>query len=166
MMFTYLSMQMESERPDRVTLFRPMTTETNHTNELIERLNAALAWEVRAQAIYSHYAAYVKGINRLHLKPFFETEAAESVVHGNTVREQIVKLGGVATTDRADAEIKHTTDYKVMLREAFETETRAAKGYKSILELPNLDSELYDAIEQISFQEKRSVEELTQLLDS
>jgi hypothetical protein len=64
------------------------------------------------------------------------------------------------------AEIAHTTDYEVMLREALETETQAAKGYKGFLDLPGIDSELYDAIEQIYFQEERSIEELSQLLDS
>ena len=136
------------------------------TSTLITELNAALAWELRAQIMYSHYSAYVKGIHRLHLKPFFEEEANESVVHGKTVREQIVKLGGMAITDRDATEIVQTTDYKVMLREAFQTETKAAEGYKKILALPGIDSELYDAIEQISFQEERSVEELSQLLDS
>ncbi len=136
------------------------------TNEdVIRDLNAALAWEMRAEVLYGHYAAYVKGIHRLHLKPFFEGEAAESATHGRTVREQIVKLGGTATTDRDTAEIVHTTDYKVMLREAFETEKQAAASYKKILALPDLDSELHDAIEQISFMEKRSIEELTHLLE-
>ena len=139
--------------------------EQGSTEELVRRLNAALAWEMRAETMYGHYAAYVKGIHRLHLKPYFEGEAAESVVHGNTVREQIVKSGGVATTNRDPAEIVHTTDYKVMLRESYETEKRAAQGYKEFLELPDIDSELYDAIEQISFEEERSIEELSQLLD-
>ena len=143
-----------------------MSAENTPAEEMIRRLNAALAWEMRAETLYSHYAAYVRGINRLHLKPYFEGEAAESVVHGNTVREQIVKIGGVATTDRDPAEIVHTTDYKVMLREAFETEQQAANGYKGFLDLPGIDSELYDAIEQIYFQEERSIEELSQLLDS
>ena len=44
--------------------------------ELIERLNDALAREMRAQTMYSHYAAYVKGIHRLHLKPFFDATFA------------------------------------------------------------------------------------------
>ncbi|MDF1701138.1 MAG: ferritin-like domain-containing protein [Planctomycetota bacterium] len=136
------------------------------TNTLITELNAALAWELRAQIMYSHYSAYVKGIHRLHLKPFFEEEANESVVHGKTVREQIVKLGGMAITDRDATEIVQTTDYKVMLREAYATETRAAATYQQILALPGIDPELSDTIEQISFQEERSVEELSQLLDS
>ena len=47
-------------------------------SELIEKLNGGLGWELRAAALYSHYSAYVKGINRLHLKPFFDEEASES----------------------------------------------------------------------------------------
>lgn len=143
-----------------------MANDVTATEGLLRELNAALAWEMRAEVLYSHYAAYVKGIHRLHLKPFFEAEAAESVTHGKTVREQIVKLNGVATTDRATAQIVHTTDYTVMLREAFETEQGAAAGYRKILALPDIGSELQDTMEQISFQEERSIEELGQLLDS
>ena len=142
-----------------------MANDGKDNQELLRELNAALAWELRAEVLYAHYAAYVKGIHRLHLKPFFEGEAAESVTHGRTVLEQIVKLDGQATTNRDDTEIVHTTDYKVMLREAFKTETRAAEAYRKLLDLPGLDAEMYDAIEQISFEEERSVEELKQLLD-
>ena len=142
-----------------------MSRDEAQTRDLIRELNAALAWEMRAQVMYSHYSAYVKGIHRLHLKPFFEGEATESVTHGQTVRDQIVKLGGVATTDRDPTEIVHSTDYRTMLEEAFRTEQQAAEGYKKILALPGVDAELYDTIEQISFQEQRSIEELTQMLD-
>jgi bacterioferritin (cytochrome b1) len=120
---------------------------------------------MRAQTLYSHYAAYVKGIYRLQLKPHFEAEAAESMTHGNTVRSAIVKLGGVARTDRDSTEIVHTTDFRVMLDEAMKTETHAAASYKGILEMGGLDSELRDAIEQIYFAEERSVEELTQMMN-
>lgn len=143
-----------------------MMAERTSQEALVTKLNAVLAWEMRAETLYSHYAAYVKGIYRLHLKPYFEGEAAESVVHARIVREQIVKLGGAATTDRDAAEIVHTTDYKVMLREAHKTEMHAAAGYKTILDLPGLDSELSDAIGQIYFEEERSIEELSQLLDT
>jgi bacterioferritin len=131
---------------------------------LIDRLNDALGWEIRAQLMYAHYAAYVKGIYRLHLKPYFEAEATESVGHATTVRDQITKLGGVARTNRDETEIIHTTDYRVMLTEAMKTESHAANSYKEFLELPGIDSELSDAIEQIYFQEERSVEELKQLM--
>ena len=133
---------------------------------LVDPLNAALGWEIRAQLMYSHYAAYVKGIYRLHLKPYFEAEATESVGHATTVRDQITKLGGIARTKRDGTEIVHTTDYRVMLAEAMKTESHAAKTYQQFLELPGIDTELYDAIEQIYFGEQRSVEELKQLIES
>ena len=44
-------------------------------------------------------------------------------------------------------------------------EVKAAKGYEAFLEIPGIDTELYDAIEQVYFQEARSVEEMSQLLD-
>jgi len=132
--------------------------------DLIERLNGGLGWELRAAALYSHYSAYVKGIHRLHLKPFFDEEAAESHTHADMVRSAIVKLGGTAVTDRDSTEIVHTTDYKVMLEESLKTEKKAAEGYEQVLALIKDDEEMYDSIEQIYLQELRSVEEVTQLL--
>ena len=133
-------------------------------SELIEKLNGGLAWELRAAALYSHYSAYIRGINRLHLKPFFDDEASESHTHANAVRAAIVKLGGVAVTDRDSTEIVHTTDYNIMLTESLKTEQKAAEGYEVVLALIKDDEEMYDSIEQIYFQELRSVEEVTQLL--
>lgn len=141
-------------------------TETTPTEELVRRLNESLGWEMRAQTMYAHYAAYVRGVHRLHLKPYFESEATESMGHAGIVRDHVVKLGGVARTDRDPTEIVHTTDYRIMLQEAMKTEQRAAAAYREILALPGIESELYDAIEQIYFQEERSVDELTQLLGS
>ena len=132
-------------------------------SNLVDQLNRALGWEMRALTMYAHYAAYVKGIYRLQLQPFFAAESTESIMHANTVRAAIVKLGGEARTDRDETEIVHTTDYRVMLDEALKTEAQAAKSYKAILDLGGFDSELYDAIEQIYFAEERSVEELHQM---
>jgi bacterioferritin len=134
------------------------------TQELIDLLNDALAREMRAQALYAHYAAYVKGIHRLHLKPFFENEAAESVVHAQIVRNALVRLGGIAVTERHEEAIEHSTEYRVMLEEALKTERAAKEAYQGILPLLEEDEELYDAIEQIFFAEERSVEELLQLI--
>ena len=79
----------------------------NHT-DIIEALNGALAWELRAIAMYAHYSAYVSGIHRLQLSTHFSQEVTESTNHAATVRAAIVKLDGIATTDRADTEIIHT----------------------------------------------------------
>ena len=135
--------------------------------KLIEELNNALSWELRAIFMYSHYSAYVQGINRLHLSTHFNQEATESVGHANIVRSAIVKLGGIAITDRNISEIVHTTDYIEMLKQAYQTEKTASEVYGKILEtLKNHnDDELYDSIENIYFAELRSVEEVRMLLE-
>ena len=135
--------------------------------KLIKELNNALSWELRAIFMYSHYSAYVQGINRLHLSTHFNQEATESVGHANIVRSAIVKLGGIAITDRNSSEIVHTTDYIEMLKQAYQTEKTASEVYGEILETlkSHNDDELYDSIENIYFAELRSVEEVRMLLE-
>lgn len=134
--------------------------------DLLKALNEALAWELRAIALYSHYSAYVSGIHRIHLSTHFNNEVNESLLHASTVRSAIVKLDGVATTERDIAEIVHTSNYKKMLLEAYETEKRAVETYSQILPLVEKigDSELYDSLEVVFFDEQRSVEELRMML--
>ena len=134
--------------------------------ELVDQLNRALGLEMRAEVMYAHYATYVRGIHRLHLKPYFEAEASESFTHGNTVRNAINQLGGEAVTIRDESPIRHTTEYRFMLDEVLATEKLAASTYREILELVTDNDELSDMIEQIYFAELRSVEELTQLMQS
>jgi bacterioferritin (cytochrome b1) len=137
---------------------------TDDNSELIDHLNRALGLEMRAAVLYAHYATYVKGIHRLHLKPYFEGESAESVTHASIVRNAINQLDGIAVTDRDPTPIVHTTDYEVMLREVLRTEETAARIYQGMLERLTEHEELYDSIEQIYFAEVRSMEELNQLI--
>jgi bacterioferritin len=135
--------------------------------KLISELNNALSWELRAIIMYSHYSAYVQGINRLHLSTHFNQEATESVGHANIVRSAIVKLGGIAITERNPSEIVHTNDYIKMLEQAYQTEKTAGNVYAEILDTlkSHNDDELYDSIETIYFAELRSVEEVRMLLE-
>ena len=135
-------------------------------SKILESLNKALAWELRAVVMYAHYAAYVSGIHRINLATHFNNEVTESITHAATVRSAIVKLGGEATTDRESTEIVHTSDYNVMLKEAYKTEMTASETYGKILPLIEKigDSELYDALEVVYFDELRSVEELRMML--
>ena len=133
-------------------------------SELVARLNQALGLEMRAEVMYAHYAAYVKGINRLHLKPYFEGEATESFTHAGMVRNAINQLGGEAVTERDATPIMHTTNYEVMLQEVLKTEQLASQTYHELLEMVTDNEELYDLLEQIYFAEVRSVEELNQLI--
>lgn len=134
---------------------------------LVDRLNEALGWELRAVNMYAHYAANIRGIHRLQLAPMFTTEMTESIEHADIVRRAIVKLGGVPVTERNPHEIVHTTEFNEMLSRSFETESKAAEVYGSIMEIIEEagDQEMYDAIEQIYLAELRSLEQLKMLLD-
>ena len=67
---------------------------------LLNKMNAALGWELRAINMYAHYAANVKGIHRLQLSPMFNTEMTESITHADIVRKALVQLGGIPVTER------------------------------------------------------------------
>lgn len=140
--------------------------DTMGTQELIERLNEALGWELRAVNMYAHYAANIQGIHRLQLDPMFNGEATESLAHADVVRRAIVKLGGVPVTERNPHPIVHSTEFKAMLERSLETETKAAEVYANIIQLVEKvgDQEMYDAIEQIYLAELRSLEDLRLIL--
>ncbi|MBH33117.1 MAG: hypothetical protein CMB75_01790 [Euryarchaeota archaeon] len=133
---------------------------------IVDALNEALAWELRAINMYAHYSAYVSGIHRSHLATHFSNEVTESITHAATVRAAIVKLEGEAITERDSTAIHHTSDYLEMLNEAYKTEKYASETYGKILPMIQEieDSELYDALEVIYFDELRSVEELRMML--
>jgi len=115
-----------------------MPVQLPNQQQVINELNKALGWELRAQAMYAHYAAYLKGLEMLALKSHFEEEATESFGHAAKVRDIIATLGGEAVTTRDPAPVVHTEDYKKMLEEALQTEQSAAIQYKKIL--PMVDS--------------------------
>ncbi len=131
-------------------------------NQLVEKMNKALEWELRAINMYAHYAANVKGINRLQLSPMFNTEMTESIEHADIVRKAIVQLGGIPVTERDSHPITHTNNYLEMLNYSLETELKAAEIYFELLQCIENDNEedLRDAIEQIYLSELRSVEEM------
>ena len=135
-------------------------------SDLIDKMNIALSWELRASNMYAHYAANIKGIHRLQLSPMFNTEMTESIDHADIFRKAIVQLGGIPVTERNPHPIIHTNDYLEMLNYSLETEIKAAEVYAELIELiEDTDEEdLRDAIEQIYLSELRSVEEMRLLV--
>ena len=135
-------------------------------SDLIDKMNIALSWELRATNMYAHYAANIKGIHRLQLSPMFNTEMTESIDHADIVRKAIVQLGGIPVTERNPHPIIHTNDYLEMLNYSLETEIKAAEVYAELIELieDNDEEDLRDAIEQIYLSELRSVEEMRLLV--
>ncbi len=136
------------------------------SKQLINRLNDALGWELRAVNMYAHYSANIRGIHRLQLSPMFTTESTESLTHADIVRRAIVKLGGIPVTERNPHMITHSEKFNEMLQYSLETETKAAEVYGEIMKLigDSGDQEMYDAIEQIYLAELRSLESLRLLM--
>lgn len=132
--------------------------------QLIKELNKALGWELRAQAMYAHYAAYIKGLEMLTLKSHFEEEATESFGHAAKVREIIADLGGEAVTTRDSTAIAHTTAVKTMLEEALKTEKAAAEQYEKIVPLVKDHPVYYHVIYHILKDETAAVIEAEALL--
>ena len=136
----------------------------NNQAGLIALLNQALGWELRAQAMYAHYAAYVKGLESLTLAGHFEAESAESVAHAKQVRDVISRLGGEAVTARDKAPIVHTGDTRAMLKEALKTEAAAADLYRRIVPLVKDNSIFFHSLSHVMMDEMKAVVELENLL--
>ena len=134
--------------------------------KLVQLLNESLGWELRAQAMYAHYAAYVKGLESITLAGHFAEEVTESLGHAKKVRDIIAALGGEAVSTRDGAEIVHTEDTRVMLEEALKTESAAAAAYRKIIPLVKDNPVFYHAIYHILKDETAAVIEVETLLGS
>ena len=132
--------------------------------KLMRLLNDALGWELRAQAMYAHYAAYVKGLESLALAEHFEAEATESFGHAKQVRGVISALGGEAVTVRAPDPIVHTEDTRVMLEEGLKTESMAAATYQKIVPLVKGHAIFHHDLYHIMKDEMAAVIEMETLL--
>ena len=132
--------------------------------KLVALLNQALGWELRAQAMYAHYAAYVTGLESLTLAGHFEGEVTESVAHAKQVRDVIAMLGGEAVTVRDRAPIVHAGDTRAMLKESLKTEAAAAEIYRKIVPLAKDNSIFFHSLSHIMMDEMKAVVELENLL--
>lgn len=141
-----------------------MPVKIPNRTRLIRMLNQSLGWELRAQALYAHYAAYVKGLEMLTLAEHFEEEVTESVRHAKKVREIIATLGGEAVTTRDPAPIVHSEDARVMLEEGLKTESRAAAAYQKLIPMVRTHPVFYHTIYHILKDEMSAVIEMEALL--
>lgn len=141
-----------------------MPVKIANRGKLITALNKALGWELRAQAMYAHYAAYLEGLESLTLTRHFEEEATESFGHARRVRDIIATLDGLAVTTRDPAPIVHTSEIRVMLEEALKTEAKAADGYRKIVPMVKDHAVFYHEIFHIMKDEMSAVIEVENLL--
>ncbi len=141
-----------------------MPVELKDKNKVIEALNKALGWELRASMMYAHYAAYVKGLEAVPLEEHFKEEATESFGHAEVVRNIIADLGGEAVTKRDPEPIVHTEDWKRMLEESLKTEKRAAAAYLELVPMVKEYQPFWHDLNHILLDEQKAVIEVEKLL--
>jgi bacterioferritin (cytochrome b1) len=132
--------------------------------QIVQVLNHALGWELRAAIMYAHYAAYLVGRDRLDFEDHFNEESTESMGHAKIVRQIIADLDGQAVTAPDPTAIVHTTDIRTMLQEAFKTEEAAETAYRDMLGHFNHKTSWHHALRHIMMSEEKSQLEITRLL--
>ena len=135
--------------------------------QIINELNKALEIEHSAIIMYLHHAEFVTGLNAEPIIERLKEIASDEEKHRDMIRERIVVLGGIPSTNLSDLKISQSDDIKEMLEEELKEELIAVKLYQNILELVKQlkDNEtLYHAIYHLIQDEQEHVEELKRLL--
>ena len=102
-------------------------------DELIDRLNEALSWELAGIVQYMNHATMVTGPERIALEDFFEDGSEEALDHAQIVGNKIAALGGVPTVE--PAKIRQATDTEGMLDAALALEEDAMDAWQAALEV-------------------------------
>lgn len=110
-----------------------MQNAVKNKDQAVKLLNAALAWELRVVIMYSHFAAYLTGRDRLDFEEHFLGEWKESTDHAQKVRQIIADIGGEATTTPDPAPIPTPASADEMLAEALRSEEKAEQCYREAL---------------------------------
>ncbi|MBI4455315.1 MAG: hypothetical protein HY644_05380 [Acidobacteria bacterium] len=135
-----------------------------HEKQAIKSLNEALAWEIRAALMYAHYAAYLKGRDRLDFEEHFSKEGEEGMHHAKIVRQIIADLGGKATTTPDPTPIPDVREADKMLAEALKTEEQAEKVYRELLPLFDHPTSWHHDLRHIMMDEEKAQIELKRLM--
>ncbi|HLR51898.1 MAG TPA: ferritin-like domain-containing protein [Candidatus Avamphibacillus sp.] len=138
---------------------------SENINKLIDGLNEDLAHEYGAVVQYTYSAAVVSGLERVSLKPFFESEINDELGHALYLSEKIKSLGGIPTTKVT--ENPQPTKVKDLLEAALKAEKDTIERYKTRLkQAENLGyTELAVTLEDMIADETRHKEEIEHLLE-
>ena len=96
--------------------------------ELIDRLNDAMAWELAGVIQYMQAAVMVTGDAREIYRDFFHESSEEALEHAELVGEKVAVLGGVPTVEPAT--IRQAADIDGMLEAALQLERDALKAWE------------------------------------
>ncbi len=101
--------------------------------ELIKRLNNAMAWELAGIIQYMQASVMLTGHARETFHEFFKESSEEARDHAEAVGEKIAVLGGVPTVE--PAAIRQAADVDGMLEAALALEIDALKAWEDCLEV-------------------------------
>jgi len=104
------------------------------TQKAVDVLNRLLEAELAGVVRYTHYSLLVFGFGRIPIVSWLRSQAAESLAHAEQVGEWITTLGAYPSLAIGALLDSHQTDIGAMLRESLETEARALKLYRELLE--------------------------------
>lgn len=132
--------------------------------ELIKRLNDALAYEYQAVIMYTTYGATVDGIHRGELREFFQAEIADEQAHAQFLADKISALGGKPVADPAPVKIPDGA--RAMLENVLSAENEAIYRYTELREVADDhgDVGLVVDIEDIIRDETQHKEETEKIL--
>lgn len=108
----------------------------------IELLNTLMEFELAGVVRYTHYSLMVTGPNRIPIVQFFQTQAAESLLHAQQVGEIITGLEGHPSLTIAPIEETYKHSVQDILRESLNHEKKALDLYKDLLNLVQ-DASIY-----------------------
>lgn len=100
-------------------------------DELIKRLNEALAWELAGIIQYMQAAVMLTGHERETFHSFFHESSEEARDHAEAVGEKIAVFGGVPTVE--PAMIRQAADIDGMLEAALALEEDALAAWEACL---------------------------------
>lgn len=101
--------------------------------ELIDRLNNALAWELAGTVQYMQAAVMLTGDARETYYDFFHESSEEAHEHAEIVGNKISALGGVPTVE--PAKIRQAADIAGMLENALQLERDALEAWEKAHEV-------------------------------
>jgi len=132
--------------------------------EMIDLLNEALAQEHACIIRYLTHAAVIKGVFHEPVKARLTEIATDEQLHAGLLRDRIIGLGGVPTTQVRDVKMGMTIPE--ILKINIEEETSAIAMYQEMhSKVPDVEVLLRETVEQLIRDEQEHLQELTQLSD-
>jgi bacterioferritin len=101
----------------------------------IDMLNTIMEFELAGVVRYTHYSLMVTGPNRIPIVTFFQSQAAESLLHAQQSGEILTGLDGHPSLKIAPMEESYQHSVKDILSESLAHEKKALDLYKSLLEV-------------------------------